>query len=329
LTSAGQVNPEAHEAYLKGRFHLSKRTDNDLKTAVQYFEEAIRRDPNYAPAYSDLAHSYQLMSQYSSLSFPEAYAKANAAVSKALSLDPSLADAHTAHALILDLFAKDWINAEHEYRRAIELDPNNSTAHETYSMYLAAQGRLSDAMPEAKRAYELDPLSLRVNSVLCWQFYFSRQYDPAIAAARKAFELDPNYMPAHWCAGMAYNGKQDFPSAIRELQTTVQLAGNTESQAWLAYVYASAGERAKAIEILQRLEQLSNQRYVSPYQIAVIYTGLADKERAFEWWNKAQKAGFDFVYLTAWPTNDNIRSDPRFRELLERAGLGRSSASHP
>jgi eukaryotic-like serine/threonine-protein kinase len=328
LASARQVDPEAHEAYLKGRFHLIKRTDNDLKTAVQYFQEAIERDPSYAPAYSGLGYAYELMSQYSSLPFPEAYAKADAAVRKALSLDPSLAEAHTVLAVILDLFAKQFANAEPEYRQAIELDPNNSTAHEAFSMYLAMMGRLAEAMPEAKRAYELDPLSLRVNSVLCWQFYFARQYDPAITAVQKALELDPNYMPAHWCAGMSYNGKRDFPNAIRELQTTARLAGNTESQAWLAYAYASAGERAKALEILQRLEQLSKRQYVSPYQIAVIYTGLGDKDRAFEWWDKARKAGFDLVYLNAWPTNDNICDDPRFRELLQKMGLEQSATCH-
>ena len=323
LAGARTVDPEAHEAYLKGRFHLMRRTDKDLKTAVQYFQEAIDRDPTYAPAYSGLGYSYDLMSQYSSLPFPDAYAKAHAAVTKALSLDPSLAEAHTVLALILDVFARQWTSAEREYRRAIELDPSDSTAHEAYSMYLAEMGRTAEAMPEAKRAHELDPLSLRVNAVFCWQFYFARQYDLAIDAAQKGFELDPNFMPAHWCAGMAYDGKLDFPHAIRELETTVRLAGNTESQAWLAYVLASSGDRAKALEILHRLQELSKRQYVSPYQIAVIYTALGDKEHAFHWWERAQQSGFDLVYLTAWPTNDNLRSDPRFRDLLRRAGLPR------
>ena len=168
-----------------------------------------------------------------------------------------------------------------------------------YSGYLAAMGRTAEATPEARRAHELDPLSLRVNSVLCWQLFFAREYDLAIETAQKGFELDPNYMPAHWCAVMAYNGKRDFSNAIRELRRTATLAGNTESQAWLGYVYASAGERGKALDILQRLKNLSKQQYVSPYQIAVIYTGLGEKDHAFEWWDKAQRAGFDFVYLTA------------------------------
>lgn len=325
LARAHPVAPEAHEAYLKGRFHLIKRTDKDLKTALLYFQQAINEDPSYAAAYSGLGYTYYLMSQYSSLPVPEARVKVDAAARKALKLDPSVAEAHAVLASTLDVFDRDWRAAEREYKRATELDPNNSTNHEVYSMYLAAQGRTAEAMPEARRAYELDPLSLRVNSVLCWQFYFSRQYDQAIDAARHGFELDTDYMPSHWCAGMAHDGKRDFSEAIRELQRMVDLAGNTESQAWLGYVYATAGEPAKALQILRQLRELSKRQYVSPYQIAVIYTGLGDKDRAFEWWEKARQAGFDYVYLTAWPTNDNIRSDPRFAELLRRIGLPTSS----
>lgn len=321
LAGPRAVDPQAHEAYLNGRFHLIKRTDRDLKTAVQYFQAAIDRDATYAPAYSGLGYAYTLMSQYSAMPMSEARDRAEAAIRKALDLDPSLPEAHMVLAIIQDALGKDWVDAEREYKKAIALDQNDSTAHETYSMYLAAMGQTADAMAEAQRAYELDPLSLRVNSVLCWQLFFTRQYQRAIDAALKGFELDPNYMPAHWCAGMAYNGKRDFPNAVRELERTVALAGNTESQAWLAYVYASGGERVKAVQILHRLKEVSKRQYVSPYQIAVIYTALGDKDRAFDWWEKARRDGFDRVYLSAWPTNDNIRSDPRFTDLLHRVGI--------
>lgn len=321
LASARPVNAAAHEAYLKGRFHLMKRTDTDLKTALQYFRKAVELDSNYAAAYSGLGHTYYLMSQYSSLPYPQARAMAQPALRKALDLDPAFAEGHAVFAVVLDVLARDWANAEREYKQAIQLDPSNSSAHEMYSIYLAAMGRTTEAMQEAVRAHEADPLSSRANSVVCWQFYFARQYDRAIATAKEGFELDPDYMPAHWCAGMAYNGARNFPEAIRELQRTVALAGNTESEAWLGYVYASAGERANALQILHRLKELSKRQYVSPYQIAVIYTALGDKDRAFEWWDNAQRAGFDPVYLTAWPINDNIRSDPRFADLLRRIGL--------
>lgn len=145
----------------------------------------------------------------------------------------------------------------------------------------------------------------------------------AAETARKALELDSNYMPAHWCAGVSYSKKGDFGQAVAELQKAVTLAGNTESRAWLAYVYAAAGQRDKALEVLQELMALSKRQYVSPYQIAEIYTVLGDMDHAFEWWNKAQQAGFDLIYLTAWPANDALRSDARYKQLLERIGVPR------
>jgi len=323
LAGVHPLDPRAHEAYLKGRFHLTKRTDRDLKQAVEYFQEAIHQDPNYAEAYNGLAYTYFLSSQYSSLPVSQARTKAEAAIGRALELDPALAEAHGTFAIVSDVFDRDWTTADREYKRAIELNPNDSTAHEIYSMYLAQMGQTTEGLAEAKRALDLDPLSLRVNSVVCWQFYFARQYDEAVAAAQKTYELDPNYMPAHWCAGVSYQKGGNFREAITELQTVVTLAGNTESQAWLAYVYAAAGQREKALEILRKLLALSQRQYVSPYQIAEIYTGLGEMDHAFEWWDKAQQAGFDPIYLTAWPANDALRSDARYKRLMERVGLPR------
>jgi len=323
LAGVHPIDPRAHEAYLKGRFHLVKRTDKDLKLALEYFQEAIHQEPNYAEAYNGLGATYCLMAQYSSLPISEARIKADSAIKKALEIEPALAEAHSTLAVIRDAFDRDWASADHEYKRAIELDPNDSTAHEVYSMYLAAIGHSTEGLAEAKRALDLDPLSLRVNSVICWQYYFARQYEQAVGAARKTFELDSNYMPAHWCAGVSYQKKGDSAQAVAELQKTVTLAGNSESRAWLAYVYAAVGQRRKAMEILQELQALSKREYVSPYQIAEIYTGLGDMDHAFEWWDKAQQAGFDYVYLTAWPANDVLRSDVRYKHLLERIGLPR------
>jgi tetratricopeptide (TPR) repeat protein len=263
------------------------------------------------------------MAQYSSLPVSEARIKAETATKKALEIEPDLAEAHSTLAVIRDAFDRDWTSAEREYKRAIELDPNDSTAHETYSMYLAAMGNSTQGMAEAKRALDLDPLSLRVNAVICWQYYFARQYDQAVEAAQKTLELDSNYMPAHWCAGVSHQKKGDSGQAVAELQKTVALAGNTESRAWLAYVYAAIGQQQKALEILQGLLALSKREHVSPYQIAEIYTGLGDMDHAFEWWNKAQQEGFDYIYLTAWPANDALRTDVRYKQLLERIGLPR------
>jgi serine/threonine protein kinase/TolB-like protein/Tfp pilus assembly protein PilF len=270
LAGVHPIDPRAHEAYLKGRFHLAKRTDRDLKQALEYFQEAINQDPNYAEAYNGLAYTYFLMTQYSSLPVPDGRIKAETAVKKALEIEPALAEAHTTLAIIHDALERDWTSADREYKQAIELDPNDSTAHEAYSMYLAAMGDSTEGIAEAKRALDLDPLSPRINSVICWQYYFARQYDQAVEAARKTFELDSNYTPGHWCAGVSYQKKGDSEQAVTELQKTVTLAGNTESRAWLGYVYATVGQREKALEILQELLALSKREYVSPYQIAEI-----------------------------------------------------------
>src|SRR4029077_4860219 len=159
------------------------------------------------------------------------------------------------------------------------------------------------------------------HTVGCWQFYFARQYDNAIAQTRQAFELDPDYMPAHWCAGVVYAQKADFRSAVVDLQRAVTLSGNTETQAWLGYTYAAAGKRGEALQILERLQNLAQRQYVPPSQIAEIYTGLGDKGHAFEWWSKARDERSRFlVYFAAWPANDSLRSDPRYRELLHSMG---------
>ena len=323
LANVHPIDPQAHEAYLKGRFHVVKRTDNDLKQAVEYFNDAIQRDPNYADAYNGLGYAYSLMSEYSSLSYAEARRYAEPAITKALQINPDLAEAHVTLGYIREVFDKDWANADREYKRAIELDPNNSTAHEVYSGYLSVVGRQTEAMEQIQKAHELDPLSTRVNSFLCWEYYFSRQYDQALEVARRTFELDPNYMPAFWCAGMSHSMKGDSAQAIAELQKVVTLADNTESHAWLGYVYAAAGQREKALEILQQLLGLSKRQYVSPYQIAEIYTGLGDLDHAFEWWNKARQSGFDLIYLTSWPANDGLRDDVRYKQIIESFALPR------
>jgi tetratricopeptide (TPR) repeat protein len=215
------------------------------------------------------------------------------------------------------------MGAEREYKRAIELNPNYATSHDWYSFYLAEMGRTEEAIAEGRRAQEVDPLSPRADTVVCWQLYFARQYDQALEQARKALELDADYIPAHWCSGVAYQQKGDFRQAVAELQRAVTLSGgNTETQAWLGYTYAVAGKRDEALQVLNHVRKLAKQQYVSPYNFAEIYTGLGDKDRAFEWWNKAPDERTDFlIYLRAWPANESLRSDPRYRELLRSMNL--------
>jgi serine/threonine-protein kinase len=322
LASARPVNPEAHEAYLKGRFYWNKRTDKDLRKAMELFQQAIQKDPKYALAYDGLADCYHELTEYGSFPASDARRKTEAAAKKALEIDPLLAEAHATLAVTRDAFEGDWTGAEREYKRAIELNPNYAAAHDWYSFYLAEMGRNEEALAEAKRTQQIDPLSPRAYTAVCWQLYFTRQYSPAIEKARQAFELDPDYMPAHWCLAISLGGKGNFREAVPELQRAVTLSGgNTETQAWLGYTYAVAGERDKALQILKHLKSLAKQQYVPPYQIAEIYTGLGDKDQAFAWWSKARYERPDFLlYFRAWPANDSLRSDPRYGELLRSVG---------
>ena len=318
LANAHTIDPDAHEAYLKGRFFWFKRTEKDLRKAIEYFDQAIAKDPQFAQAYDGLADSYHVLNQYGSLPAVEARSKAGVAVKKALEIDPSLAEAHATLGLLLHEFEWDWAGSEREFKRAIELNPNYEPGHDWYAMFLAEIGRPREGLEEAKRAQGVDPLSPRANTVVCWLSYFSRQYDNAIEEAHKALELDSAYMSGYWCSGMAYSQKGDSANAIAELQRAVTLSGHsTEQQAWLGYTYAVAGKRDDAQRILNNIKSAATRQYVSPYRIAQVYTGLGDKDRAFEWWKKARDERTQFlIYFAGWPANDSLRSDPRYRELL-------------
>ena len=323
LANARSVDPEAHEAYLKGRFYWNKRTDRDLKKALEYFQQAIDKDPKYAAAYDGLADSYHLLAEYGSYSIAEARARSEPATRKALEIDPLLAEAHATLAFNREEFDWDWAGAEREYKRAIELNPNSVTGLQLYSGYLAEMGRNEEAIAEGRRALEIDPLSPRANAWVCWVLYFAHRSDEAMERARKALELDPNHMSAFWCSGMARVGKADFKEAIADLQRAVTLSGDsTEILAWLGYAYAVAGKRDQALAILERIRNRSNQEYVAPHRIAEIYTGLGDKDQAFKWWNKARDERNEFlIYLAAWPATESLRSDSRYTELLRSMGV--------
>jgi len=324
LSGAHPVDPEAHEAYLKGRFYWYKRTDKDLKKALEYFQQAIEKDPNYAAAYDGLADCYLELPEYGSLSTSEAYPKTEAAAKKALQIDPSLAEAHATLGSLRELLYWDWRGAEQEYKRAIELNPNFATSHDWYSFYLAEMRRTAEAIAEGRRTLEIDPLSPRANAVVCWQFYFAHRSDEAVEQARKTLDLVADYMPAYWCSGVAHAGKEDFQDAVAELERATSLSGDsTEIHAWLGYTYASAGKREQALEILENLKNRSKHEHVAADRFAEIYTGLGDKDQAFKWWSKALDERDDLIYLTVWPATDSLRSDSRYAELLGSMGLPR------
>ena len=331
LSSAHPVNAEAHEAYLRGRYLWNRRTEEGLNKAIDYFQQAIDKDTNYASAYAGLADAYGLLgfAEYGSVSPRDAVPKAEAAANRALEIDETLAEAHTALGAIKHRFEWDWQGAEREFKRAIELNPNYPTAYHWYALYLASMGRMDEAVRVAKRGQELDPLSLIVNTALGRVFYFARQPDQALERVRKTLELDPNFPVARYWLGLAYEQKGMNQEAVAELASLRALSVSPLRIAGLGHVYAISGDKAKAQEVLSELNQLSSEKYVSPYDIAIVYSGLGDKNQTFRWLERAyQEREGSLVYMNVEPMFDSIRSDPRFKNLAHRVGLPPKTLPH-
>jgi DNA-binding winged helix-turn-helix (wHTH) protein/Tfp pilus assembly protein PilF len=322
LTKRYTENTDAYQAYLKGRYYWNKRTEEGFKRAIQYFQQAIDIDPNYALAYSGLADSYILLVDYFGL-LKESYPKAKIAATKALEIDEALAEAHTSLAFIRCWYDWDWSEAENEYKRAIQLNPNYPTAHHWYSRYLIVMGRMGEAGAEIKRAQELDPLSLIINSGLGEYFYFAHQYDQAIEQLRKTLDMDPSFVRALLDLGQAYVQKGMYDQAIAEYRKAITLSGGSaEAQAWLGYAYAVAGKRGEAQKVLADLSELLTQRPVAPYWKAMLYAGLGKESQALAWLEKAYQERFTRLALAnVQPEFDTLRSDPRLADLLRRMGL--------
>ena len=319
-------NPEAYQLYLKGRFYWNKRTEEGVEKGIEYFQQAVEKDPKYALAYTGIADSYSLLTMaidVGSLSPSQAIPKARAAAMKALELDDTLAEAHTSLAFIKLNYDWDWSAAETEFRRGIELNPNSANAHHWYSHYLMAMGRTNESLAESKRALELDQLSLIMNTHLGWHYFMAHQFDLAIEQLRKTIEMDPNYGLAHWYLGLAYEQSAMYAQAAAELQTAKDLLKkNVGIEAGIGRVDALSGKRAEAEKVIDELKDLSKHVYVSSYHVASIYASLGDKERAFEWLENAYKERSDsLVYLKVDPKMDSLRSDPRFTDLVRRVGL--------
>ena len=323
------ASAEAYQLYWKGRYHWNKRTPDDIKEAINNFQQAINIDHNYALAYTGLADCYVLGSL---LQMPpkEAMPIALDATKKALAIDDQLAEAHTSMAKIKLSFEWDWASAESEFKRAIELNPGYATTHQWYGVYLSEMGRHDESMAERKRARDLDPLSLSISTGVGRALFWARRYDEAIDQLRKTLDKDPKYADTHWSLGLAYEQKRMYPEAIASFQkaveysTTADLAGGKpEMIAALGHAYAVSGNQAEAGKILRDLtDRPQQQRYVSPYSIALIYAGLGDKQRAFEWLDRAyQERDESFIHLRVDPRLDDLRPDPQFVERLSRINL--------
>ena len=324
LGSALGVNPEAYEAYLRGRYFWNQRTDGSLWKSLELFQHAIDIDPNSALPYAGLADAYLVLDSWTLEAAPpiELSPKARAAVDKALQLDPTLAEARTVLAGVKHA-DWDWSGAGVEYRRAIELNPNYAHAHHWYSQYLCELGRFDEGVAEADRAHALDPLNLMLGIDVGMRLYWARRYREAIAPIRKTLELDPNFRVARRFLGQVYEQNGMYEAAIAELRQAAKLSENNPIDLGaLGHVYAVSGHRREALQILEELRQHSAKRYVSGYEFALIYAGLGKLEKAFQWLDKAfQEHSTWMLHLRVDPRLDPLRSDPRFQDLLRRVGL--------
>ena len=313
------VNPEAYELYLKGRFFWNKRSGVDLRKAIDYFNQAVAKDPNYALAYAGLADSYMLLPNYGGTSAQESIAPAHAAITKALALDDSLAEAHASLGL-LDTLQLRLERAVGDFERAIELKPNYATAHHWLMLGQLSLGRFDQAIAEGKRAIELDPLSLIINADYAWAYACARRFDEAEKQARKTLEIDPHFFLAHYYLGGILQHKGRLDEAIPEFQKSVELNNDAYSIAVLGQAYARNGQKDEAQKILARLTDEAKSRYVAPYASAVLYLGLGDKERALAELERAYQTGdnnYLFV-LKVDPMMDDLRGDPRFEALVQK-----------
>ena len=314
---------EVYNLYLKGRYSWNKWTEEGVKKGIDYFQQAIEKDPACALAYVGLADSFTLLGYYNFVPPKEAFPRAEAAASKALELDDKLAEAHASLALVRFFYDWDWSAAEREFKRAIELNPGYAVAHQAYAVYLTAMGHLDEGITEMKRAQELDPLSTPISAFVGWAFYFARQYDQVIEQCRKSLEMEPNFPTTHFCLGSAYLQKSMFDEAIIEFEKAITLSGGTmEERSVLGFAFAVSGRKDEAVKVLDELKQRSGAEYVPSNRLATIYTGLAWKEQAFESLQKAcEERSGELVFLKVEPCWDSLRSDARFAALLMKVGL--------
>ena len=312
------INPEAQEAYLRGLYWYDKF---QMDKSFAYLEDATKKDPNYAPAYAALSTTYPFMIYLYDLPIKEAYPKWRAAVSKAIELDDGLAEAHVALGFLLDHHDWNWTEAERELKRAIQLNPNLAEAHIKYSDVLWSVGRLDEAIAESARAMQLSPYSIVANSDYGQYLISAGNFPKLLEQARKMLDLAPD--AAHNVMGLAYEQMGDLSRAIAEFQTEVKDTKRSfNSLTNLAHAYAVAGDKPQALKLLAELQELSKRRIVDSWEFAIVYAGLGDKDRAFEFLDKGyDERPSDLENLKSDPRMNPLRSDPRYQELLLRMGL--------
>ncbi len=321
------LNPAAYEAYLQGRYYWNQRNEEAERKALAYFQQAIAIDPDYAEAYAGIADCYAVLTIDAGLVPEETFRKATAAAQRALELDDSIAEAHASLATLKMTYERDWAGAEREYRRSLELNPNYALAHQWFAEYWMTNRNFDEALAEITTARRLDPLSLMINTEVGWVYYFTHRQDRAIEQYRHVLVLDPNFTYAKFCLGLAYEQKGVYGDALPLLGAALaEWPEDAGATAALSHAYASSGDKQHAEQLLDLLIHPRDQRYIEPLFIADAYAGLNDKDRAFEWLNKYSTRPTMYVAslkIKADPRLENLRSDPRYRELLQKMGLPR------
>jgi TolB-like protein/DNA-binding winged helix-turn-helix (wHTH) protein/Tfp pilus assembly protein PilF len=325
FTSRHPVRPKAFDEYLQGRFlYWNRRTPDNLNKAIELFQNAIKEDPNFAQAHVGLADVYNALGtvQFGALPPMEARSRAEEAAKNALALDAQLAEAYNALGSVKH-FNWNWSEAEQDFKGAIELNPNYANAHNFYAGYLMCRGRTDEAIAASNRARELDPFSLSISAQRGFLLENARRYNEAIAQLRSVIAMDPNHYQAYWILGHTYAANNQFDEAIAASQKAVDLSGRTPGALGiLGLAYGLADRKAEANKILDELLKLNKTRYVTPAAFVNVYIGLGDKDKAFEWLERAFQERSNYVaYLKVFPIADPLRSDPRFADLLRRVGL--------
>lgn len=322
----------AYQSYLLGRFHLGKRTLEAMTRARLYFEEAVERDPGYAKAHSGLADACALLASGADGERPpELVGKARAAARRSIELNPRLAEAHTSLAFILYHHDWAWSQAEREFVRALELDPDAATARHWYAMFLATMGRIGDALAEVQCALELDPLSLVINAALGRVLHFARRFEEAVQQYLRTLELDPSFAEAHFDLGMSYEELGLYSEAQRELESAATLSGGNPTQlAELARCHALSGNGSEARRLLERLKGAPAQPARIAFDAAYVHLALGDRTRALECLEEAcERRCGALVYIRVDPALDGLRSETRFQALMRRVGLAAPGGDRP
>lgn len=317
-------NAEAYNLYLQGRFFWEKRTEEGFKKALDYYEQAIEKDPDFALAYVGLADTYGTLKAYGFLPADETFPRGKTLLEKALAIDDEIAEAHASMAQIKYTYDGDWEGAEKEFKLALKFNPNYVYAHTWYGAYLAYKGQFDKAIEEQMRAYELDPLNVVVNWGIGKHHYMARRYDDAIEAYKKTILMDQNFIPAYYELGAIFLFKSKYEEAVRELDKALILSKRSDPYPLtiIGITYAKSGNKTDAEKALEELFELSKQKYVPPCLIAALYMGLDQKDQAFEWLDKAYRERSSELHeLKINPLWDDLRQDPRFSEMLKKIGL--------